>query len=68
MLTEGHINERFLSEDNKILLLDYLLTELKSARMTHVAKPEDSMQVTIVRIIQYQFNSSSQFCDTISAV
>ncbi|KAK7576011.1 hypothetical protein V9T40_012297 [Parthenolecanium corni] len=46
-LTGGHVNQRLQSESNRILLLDYLLTELKSARMIHINKPDSSLQVKL---------------------
>lgn len=47
-LTGGNVNQRLQSEYNRILLLDYLLTELKSARMIHLNKPDSSLQVKLV--------------------
>nr|CAD7402672.1 unnamed protein product [Timema cristinae] len=39
-LLEGHMSERLHTRQNRILLLDFLLTELEAARMVLVNKPE----------------------------
>lgn len=47
----GSVNERLRTEFNKMLVLDYLLTELKSARMIHANKPDTTLKVNLVGII-----------------
>ncbi|KAK7074807.1 Protein fam98a [Halocaridina rubra] len=44
-LTEGNVNQRLDSPDQRLLLLDYLLAELMAARMISAAKPEQGMTV-----------------------
>nr|CAD7262357.1 unnamed protein product [Timema shepardi] len=39
-LLEGHMSERLHTRKNRVLLLDFLLTELEAARMVLVNKPE----------------------------
>lgn len=56
-LMAGRVNERLQSESNRILVLDYLLTELKSARMTRVNKPDTALQVTLVSFLVIEFSS-----------
>jgi hypothetical protein len=50
---EGHVNARLHSRESRILLLDFLLTELEAARMINVNKPDLSktMEVQLVSII-----------------
>jgi hypothetical protein len=47
---EGHMSERLHTRENRVLLLDFLLTELEAARMIHVNKPDMSkaMEVHLV--------------------
>ena len=49
-LVEGHMSERLHTKENRILLLDFLLTELEAARMINVNKPDLSkvMEVQLV--------------------
>lgn len=51
-LTEGHVTERLATRKNRILLLDYLLTELEAARMIVANKPDQTkmLQVQLVSI------------------
>lgn len=46
-LMAGSVNERLRTEFNKMLVLDYLLTELKSARMIHANKPDTTLKVNL---------------------
>lgn len=50
VLMETNVNERLIKESNKVLLLDYLLSELKAAKMIKVNKPDSSMEVTLVKM------------------
>lgn len=46
-LTQGRIHDILQSKPNKILLLEYLLAELKSARMFYASKPDTTLSVTL---------------------
>ncbi|RZF34699.1 hypothetical protein LSTR_LSTR002781 [Laodelphax striatellus] len=48
-LMEGNVNERLHSKYNRILLLDFLITELQAARMALVVKPDlkNKMNITL---------------------
>lgn len=52
-LTEGHISERLQSKRNILLLLQFLATELQSARMIAVKKPaaNSSMGIKLVSFL-----------------
>lgn len=41
------MSERLHSRENRILLLDFLLTELEAARMIHVNKPDLSKTLEV---------------------
>ena len=46
-LSEGPLDERFKSVDNKLILLDFLLTELQASRIVASEKPhaiEDALK------------------------
>jgi hypothetical protein len=51
-LMEGHVSERLHTRENRVLLLNFLLTELEAARMINVNKPDLSktMEVQLVSI------------------
>ncbi|CAH0393310.1 unnamed protein product [Bemisia tabaci] len=46
-LTEGHINDRLNSRDSRLLLLDYLISEVEAARMMRAHCPEESKTMSI---------------------
>jgi hypothetical protein len=50
---EGHVSERLHTRENRILLLNFLLTELEAARMINVNKPDLSktMEVQLVSVV-----------------
>ncbi|GFG39813.1 hypothetical protein Cfor_10588 [Coptotermes formosanus] len=56
-LMEGHMSERLHTRENRLLLLDFLLTELEAARMIHVNKPDLS------KTMEVQLNESSTASD-----
>nr|CAD7608406.1 unnamed protein product [Timema genevievae] len=56
-LLEGHMSERLHTRQNRILLLDFLLTELEAARMVLVNKPE------LNKTMELQLNESSTASD-----
>ncbi|XP_063229367.1 protein FAM98A [Bacillus rossius redtenbacheri] len=56
-LMEGHMSERLHTRENRLLLLDFLLTELQAARMMSVNKPDTS------NIMQVQLNESKTASD-----
>ncbi|KAG8278216.1 Protein fam98a [Homalodisca vitripennis] len=49
ILTEGNVNQRLQTRGNRLLLLDFLLSELQAARMVRSNKPDPSsnMEVTL---------------------
>jgi len=48
-LTEGYASERLQTQESRLLLLHYLLTELQAARMVAVQQAQKpKMEVTIV--------------------
>jgi hypothetical protein len=52
-LMEGHMSERLHTRESRVLLLDFLLTELEAARMINVNKPDLSktMEVQLVSVV-----------------
>jgi hypothetical protein len=50
---EGHMSERLHTRESRILLLDFLLTELEAARIINVNKPDLSktMEVQLVSVV-----------------
>lgn len=48
-LTEGNVNQRLQTRHDRLLLLDYLLSELQAARMVRSNKPDlkPNMEVTL---------------------
>nr|CAD7201876.1 unnamed protein product [Timema douglasi] len=56
-LLEGHMSERLHTRQNRVLLLDFLLTELEAARMVLVNKPE------LNKTMELQLNESSTASD-----
>ena len=52
-LTRGHISDRFETLDDRKLLLDYLITELMSARMLKEFKPEDKIELKLVSTLLF---------------
>ncbi|XP_064093639.1 protein FAM98A-like [Macrobrachium nipponense] len=44
-LTEGNVNQRLETVEQRLLLLDFLLAELMAARMISAAKPDQGMTV-----------------------
>lgn len=59
-MTQGHISERLSTREDKLLLLDYLLTELMAARMLHEKVPEKKIELKLV-----MFNVHITCCDII---
>ncbi|GBP62686.1 Protein FAM98A [Eumeta japonica] len=63
-LITGHMSARLQSKDDKILLLDYLLSELMAARMVNVDKPKDSktsMEIVMMEVPNEVLISSYYF-------
>lgn len=52
-LTQGHVTDRLSTEYDKLLLLDYLVSELMAARMVEINKPDQKMELKIVSFIIY---------------
>lgn len=48
---DGRLSDNLQSVPNRILLMEYLLTELKSARMLHANKPDTTLSVTLVNVL-----------------
>ncbi|XP_068213147.1 protein FAM98A isoform X2 [Palaemon carinicauda] len=46
-LTEGNVNQRLETAEQRLLLLDFLLAELMAARMISAAKPDQGMTVEV---------------------
>ncbi|XP_067011250.1 protein FAM98B [Anabrus simplex] len=46
-LTTGHMSERLDSRKKRLLLLDFLLTELEAARMVSINKPDTSKSMQV---------------------
>lgn len=47
-LTHGHISDRFENVSDRLLLLDYLLTELMAARILREKKPGKKIELKLV--------------------
>ncbi|XP_064212361.1 protein FAM98A isoform X4 [Tribolium castaneum] len=47
-LTQGHISDRLESHQDKLLLLDYLATELMAARVLQEKKPDKKFELKLV--------------------
>lgn len=47
-MIQGHISERLSTTDEKLLLLDYLITELMAARMLREKVPEKNIELKLV--------------------
>lgn len=47
-LTEGHVSDRLQHVSDRLLLLDYLLTELMGARILHEKKPSKKIELKLV--------------------
>jgi hypothetical protein len=45
VLTGGHVSERFLNNESRTLLLEYLISELMALKMSIAHKPEDKKNV-----------------------
>lgn len=77
-LTTGHVEDRLNSNENKLLLLDYLIGELRAARITNAntRNKKSNMQVTLIEsntskclkdiLMILNFPKSSQDIDTSS--
>lgn len=50
-LTHGHISDRFDNIPDRLLLLDYLLTELMAARILREKRPEKKIELKLVCIL-----------------
>lgn len=50
-LTEGNVDDRLKTSDDRCLLLDFLITELLAARILSVKKPKDNIELTLVCIL-----------------
>lgn len=49
-LTSGNVNQRLATKQEKLNLLDYMVTELMTCKILKAQQPEDtSMEITIVR-------------------
>lgn len=48
--TQGHISDRLSTKENRILLLDYLVTELMAARIIQEKTPEKKIELKLVRL------------------
>lgn len=46
-LTEGNVNQRLQSRNDRLLLLDFLLSELQAARMAKVNKPDTRAKMEV---------------------
>lgn len=49
-LVSGPTSERFKSEDDRVLLLQFLTTELMAAKMNHHDKPNGKLVIEVVAI------------------
>lgn len=47
-LTQGHISDRLEKKTDRLLLLDYLTTELMAARILREKRPERKIELKIV--------------------
>lgn len=47
-MIQGPISERLSTKEEKLLLLDYLFTELMAARILHEKKPEKKIELKLV--------------------
>lgn len=48
-LIQGHISERLSTKEEKLLILDYLLTELMAARILREKIPEKRIELKLVK-------------------
>ena len=48
MLTQGHISDRLQNVEHRLLLLDYLATELMAARILQEKKPDKKIELKLV--------------------
>lgn len=48
-LTEGKVGERLQSTNDRLKLLDFLITELLAARILSAKKPSTNVELCIVR-------------------
>lgn len=65
-LTSGSVNERLASRQDRLLLLDYLVTELITSKLLalrHPKKKDNSMEITVVNNFNdyFQRNHFSEF-------
>lgn len=51
-LTQGHISDRLEKTADRLLLLDYLTTELMAARILREKRPEKKIELKIVSVLQ----------------
>lgn len=49
-LTQGHMSDRFSSNHDKVLLLEYLITELMAAKMVASNNPEKTLDLKLVSL------------------
>lgn len=50
-LTQGHMSDRLNNDHDKILVVEFLVTELMSARMVAASNPEKTLELKIVSFI-----------------
>lgn len=55
-LTQGHISDRLEKPADKLLLLDYLTTELMAARILREKRPEKKIELKLVSCIKIYLN------------
>lgn len=56
-MIQGHISERLSTREERLLLLDYLLTELMSARILREKVPEKKIELKLVFLPFVNFSS-----------
>lgn len=49
-LSQGHVSDRLATKEDRLLLLNYLISELMAARMFAQKVPEKKIELKLVRI------------------
>lgn len=52
-LTQGHISDRLGNISDRLVLLDYLITELMAARILREKRPEKKIELKLVGFIDH---------------